>query len=403
MGKQKKPTRRMHYVPAFYLAEFTDGRTRESRLTIFEPRAERAFRDKAGNVALEKDFYLVEPDDENPTRSPQHIEDFLAVGEGLIAPVLKTVAETQEMPDPTTPGLDTLMWFAAFAKARAPKARRIWNELAEEGLKSYAKTLVETPESWDDALAEVPGLRAEGEEDPAYEKVKAYFENWEVTAGGANWHAGQMLQDAQMYHDDLVRRRWILAVAAPGTPDFITSDTPGEVHWFPPDLGRLPETEGDPLADPRFGYYLPLTRRCVLIGLLPPPEIRRHLRSRVEVGEPMVAAINSMTLLGCERFVFAPIDDFVLLVRTQHGWRIKNYSEVKSNAKLNLEWGDRHRRIKLERAAANSARRLNPRRVEVEVEARKKPAETPVKERRKSKKENKLPRGKRWRRDTSGR
>jgi Protein of unknown function (DUF4238) len=252
MKKQKKQTRRMHYVPAFILAEFTDGRTRDSMLTVFEPRTERCFSNKAGNVSLKRDFYIVEPDEEHPGRNPQQIEEFLADFEGSCASTVRAVADTKRLPDPNTSGVDQLLWLAALMRARTPRARRIWSDLTARDLEDHARKIVATPETWAEALRVIPGLSTSGIEDWTYEKAKDHFEHLRVTASGQNWYTKLLMDDARTYHTLFGKKRWTLFVANDDSPDFITSDFPGFLQWFPPNIARPLPADGDLLNDFRW-------------------------------------------------------------------------------------------------------------------------------------------------------
>lgn len=155
----QKPTRRQHFTPAFYLAEFTKGRSRTSIIHAFEPRLCRRFEAKVENVAVEKDFYGVEPDEAHPDRDAQQIERFLAhYIEAPTARILREVVETLVLPHPRTGDLDMLLWFAAFAHARTPKVRQVHRSIREQAVQKRFEETFSSPEAWARAIKDFPGL-----------------------------------------------------------------------------------------------------------------------------------------------------------------------------------------------------------------------------------------------------
>jgi hypothetical protein len=329
-----KPTDKMHFVPAFYLAGFTTEGSRDSKIHVFEPRTENHFNASVENVAFERGFYLVDPDERSPHRDPQYVESALSYYENLWAPIVQRVIERQELPDPRTGDLDMLVWLAALLSARTRKARRIWGDLAARDVRRLFLERVATPEAWQQTVSE-GGSTLEG---VSYEQAKQFAEEMVIKVGGKNQYAKNLFDDAIATHESLARRTWALIIADDSAPDFITSDSPGYLYWNA--LGNdvpLP-LDRDMILDAGTTYHLPLTRRMALVG-------RFGKVSSGLMPTRYVALFNARTLLTCDRFIFSALDDFCVQLPPV------SYNLIKGPVGVELERADHEYHAYLERTA----------------------------------------------------
>lgn len=60
MAANAKPPRQHHYVPAFYLAGFTAGGTKDGKLFVIDRKRATTYETTPRNAAKSRDFYAVE-------------------------------------------------------------------------------------------------------------------------------------------------------------------------------------------------------------------------------------------------------------------------------------------------------------------------------------------------------
>jgi hypothetical protein len=83
-----------HYVPQAYLAGFTDSGTKDGRLYAHDYKQLKTWASTPAGVGFERDYYRIDL----PGRSPDEIEEMLALVEDPGSVILKRVLETQASP-----------------------------------------------------------------------------------------------------------------------------------------------------------------------------------------------------------------------------------------------------------------------------------------------------------------
>lgn len=262
MTAPKKPTRRQHFVPRWYLKNFSEG----GQLYAFDKPRGQSFRTSTANIGLENNFYTLPSD---PPGDEPLAEHLLSVAEAECAQCVDRVLNrigyyVHKFPDLQhaaasgyghsilqTNDRAILAYFTMLQVARTP-ARRLGVEQAERELLAWAKDLFRHREDVD-----LTSLNPDSREGEAALQVDAIFseELMEVAANIASW--------TFVFH---YKRR--------GRPLY-TSDTPvvqrdvSEVEDFECPAGLFGQSDRRKLSKLVYKsvFYVPLSSRVLLLIL----------------------------------------------------------------------------------------------------------------------------------------
>jgi hypothetical protein len=87
--------RKHHYVPKFYLAGFTASGSKDDYLYVLDQTVPKKFRSKPSELAHQRDFYVIETDDEQERIA---IEKLFGEIEDMAAPVIKQITINNRLP-----------------------------------------------------------------------------------------------------------------------------------------------------------------------------------------------------------------------------------------------------------------------------------------------------------------
>ena len=289
--------RRHHYVPCFLLAGFTPSGRRSDKLWSFD-RERNEPKDRTPKaVAFEHGYYAVEV----PGRPADLIESYFSRVETVAAPIIRDMIANRVMPTGTD--YADLMYFLGLTNGRSPAFRDALVRFKEERADLRIRIAASSRENYEMALRGYPADRWK----PSFETLQKVAAQEKIIkiANPSVLHA----QAAMFGLDDGTRallreRQWSLLFARDDGIQFVCSDIPISIL----DSKAPFETFIPPgLIHTGTDFILPIHRRVALLG-------RFEGRSEVyDVGDEVVAAINTRTVRSARRYIFAPEPEFSVM------------------------------------------------------------------------------------------
>lgn len=299
----ESPPRRHHYVPAFYLAQFTLEGNRDSRLFVFDQSRVKSWPSTPDGAAHKRDFYAV---DLGPDTHPATFEaKVMSEIDGKFSSVVRKT--TSEKRIPKGEDLVTLLNFVASSMARTPRIRKLVDQVYGHVANEHMKALISTEEGWNTFLALSPGVRTEFSNEELERYRQAILDDsFDIAVDSTSdklhyntWQVQELINLVDGALPLLAERNWSLGVAIDQTPDLVCSDTPVSLA-INKDFG---DSDTAHLANKRTTVFMPLSRRAALIGSYEkwPPTF--------QMSEGGVLQLNSLTICESSQ-VFSGTEDF---------------------------------------------------------------------------------------------
>lgn len=300
--------RRHHYVPAFYLAQFTETQSQEGDLWVFDGKQNRSWKSTPRGSAHEKDFNRIDVPDVDPLAVEKEI---FGTVETIAAPVIRGWCSrangvfTLGMPGfaTTIDELSAIFTFIAAQSIRVPRMR----ESIDKFHTDIARRIMALTSRSDEVFAKAQESN-EHLRDLTRDDLRELLEDpgFKVTIDTAGYF--QSLLPAMTPITDLLgARKWgIIRAPSMGT-GFICSDDP---------VVLLPPKDAHPFFGTGFGtpgsiVCLPLSPRHALWGIELEPGRRPLLNVAVISGsDRTVATVNRSVLVHSHRFLYAASEDF---------------------------------------------------------------------------------------------
>jgi hypothetical protein len=307
--KDKKGPRRHHYIPEFYLANFTSTGKKDDFLWVLAQQQASQWKATPKNIAHKRDFYRIDVDDLEPT----YIESGLSEFEGKTASVIERISESRSLPK----GDDflILMNFVALMAVRVPGFRDNMSKSFSDLNKKVMRLITAKPERWE---SEVSKLKKKGyklEEDISYEQMKRFVDKDQYKVEtDQNYLIGIMFELMDTILPPLIDRKWTMVVIEDNENKFICSDNPVTLDWIEPiDLGHPPG-----FGMPNSLVIFPISANIAILGCF-----EKHLD--IKMTKKGIAVINSIIGRKSERFIYSAEKNFI--------WYMKN-GEIGDTAKL---------------------------------------------------------------------
>ena len=295
--------RKQHFLPKFYLKEFSRGGLEHSRLVITDLQLGKQYQSSPRKAGFERDYYTLDSDD------PYELEREFARLEGLIAPWYHAAIRQKTLLSPEH--LAVLLRFVAILTIRTPGIRRIVMWALAKDTKAKLQRIAESPELY----AELEKmLGAEGAPSlPAREELLEHLPSGKVNVEPDQTELIRQTLHVYEHIDKLLNeRRWSLAVIENGDSKFVTSDTP---LLLGADLNPKPGVFLQ-FGLPHRQIFVPLSSDVALVSRDEPPAILTAAREHVATVNGQVSA--------AARFLYSSSEGFDIL--TQQG--IMNSSEL---------------------------------------------------------------------------
>jgi Protein of unknown function (DUF4238) len=289
--------RRHHYTPVLLLKRFTDS---EERLHVISRQKGTRFVATPNAIGFENDFYTLDHVEDGD--DPQAVEKAFAQFEGEASAVLDEVIANRAIPA-SPDKFNTLMNFVAFSAARIPAMRtlitRPIEEIAEMILQMNLSSEAQFRYSFTQAGIDVDAIGL------TYEAAKEMAAGMSIKVTTAAY-INHMNTVVNILLPLLAQRTWCILYNKEDGPLLIVTDNPVGISWSD---GHRPGHFFDIPAFGRLGtdVTIPLNSHFALIGEF------EELPKTIEMDDQAVAAINTKTLGGCQRFIAGAADNFTCI------------------------------------------------------------------------------------------
>jgi hypothetical protein len=281
--------RKHHYVPRFYLANFSSLEGTKHRLWVYEKGRE----PRKSTPVLEgcrKDFYSFV---ENGRRNTE-VETWLSELEAAVAPLIADLVQGKRGPNP-----NERLRLAAFMGTlftRTPFGRQMDDKLFAPAVTRRAKAIADDPEAFYKLYSELdPELPSREWAEQARQEVLSGKSD-ELEADEA-FRLASMIQVGIQYGEVLSQMDWQF-IHSPEDQLFITSDNPVICEMGDPTNPRAVHLRSGP-NHPNAAAWLPLTSHvCLLMhrGLVP---------GVATAPAGMVREINKRTMMCADKRIYA--------------------------------------------------------------------------------------------------
>jgi len=274
--------RKHHWIPKFYLSEWTDTGEKNGHLQVLDKQTGREWSTCPAKAAAETDLYTIDISEVAAKIGATEIEDTFATIEGAAAPVIKAINNGAAIP--TGEDRENLIAFIALLAMRVPARLRWIEDFLRKPLQAVCQRLVsegKLPRSGNHELDE---------------KMKEWFEQGSIRIDiSPNVRLNMMLSSLPTLMSYLMRRQWTVLRTAPHSGDLVCTDHPVLLVWTKPVPAG--SSLGFGLLDT--AVFVPLSPATALLGLFD-AELRESVLSKEQV-----ALWNGELLGHVDRFVFS--------------------------------------------------------------------------------------------------
>ncbi len=221
--------RRHHFVPAFYLAQFTESHSQEGELWVFDGAQTKSWKSTPRGTGHERDFNRIDAEGVDPLFVETSV---FAEVESLCAPVLRAWLErttddalrrnVHEASDTTQEELAAIFTFVAAQAVRVPIRRQTLDQFYTDATRQILELAGSTDDSLDRANAGNKELAAVSRQDLQRLLADPTLRAQLDTTG----HLAALLPMITPITELLALRHWGILRSSANGPDFITSDNP---------------------------------------------------------------------------------------------------------------------------------------------------------------------------------
>lgn len=264
-----KQARNHHYVPQFYLRNFSS----DEKVFAFNTKNGKLFSSSPRNIASERDLYRLEGPE------PQLAEKMFGEIETAITPILNNIISTEKLPAFDSDEFISLMWFISLMVVRHPGQLTKF----EEFMKTVMQRSVEIFAHHISAEGKTLGDGQKITKEQANDAVEA------LNAGRIKIHIPRdhsltsSLKTAETIAETLVARSWTLAISS--ETEFMTSSSPVLLVWDDLSL-HLKYPTGFGVKNTT--VYFPISPKLLMIGKF------EQLKSISDLDVKMAGAINGL-------------------------------------------------------------------------------------------------------------
>jgi hypothetical protein len=290
-----------HFIPQFYLRGFSDAvDRRKSQVFVFDQSTTKAFRTLVRNIGARRNFFRIDVEG----FEPNHVEDGMAEIEGEIAPLLEEVIATKSFPSDAH--FSSVMMLMGNVAVRNPRFRSMIEDLHVKIGNGMMRMTLQDKGRYHDSIREARQQGAPIRDDISYEDMKAFIERGEYKiAIDQTYLIGLELDSVPTVVEQLARRSWSFALAAPGTT-FITCDDPVVLAWAD-GKDRAPYFPGFGLAGTIVMF--PIAPELALIGLFVKQPPNRNFR------RDQIADMNTSIAKNATKQLYARDGEFEINTR----------------------------------------------------------------------------------------
>jgi hypothetical protein len=292
--------RRHHFIPAGFLAGFTEEGGRDGTLWVYDIEKKSWRKSKPENEAHRRDFYTME----SSSGDPFELEKML--GKDLEGPAINAICEIKETKVlPGKEGLEYLISFIGLLATRIPAHREWITVVHSSGSERIMDLVLSSKKMYENTLKNMKESGQEFDKNVTYEQMKEFFERGEYTFElNQDYLLTNMLKMATTITDLLYKRNWCLLIVDEGS-EFICSENPVTLTW----------SEGTPktFRSPGFGLrntevLVPISKEFALLG-----SFDDELPTVITLEPKGVAVLNRHTIILSNRFIYSSKPEFVFI------------------------------------------------------------------------------------------
>ncbi len=292
----KSTARRHHYLPASYLAGFTESGNKNDQFFVLEVQTGKSFKTSPKNVAVERDFNRVNVSG----IALDAIETALSPFEEEAVQAIRTVSKSANFP--VDMDYHRILNFLCLIAVRNPALRETVNRSREQVLRIIAEMVVSDEKTWERAFRSAAN-DPEIPQDISYAEMKQFVEEGNYKF---EFSTDSNLDMEFQTFDELLpvfyNRIWTLLLAPESGPEFICCDHPVVLTW----KGQRQGPVGFGLQHTE--VFFPLSRRTGFYGVFENP-----LKLVVELTPKLVAQMNAKAAQQANRHVYCAVPEFVTL------------------------------------------------------------------------------------------
>lgn len=254
--------RKHHYVPRFYLANFSTVERKKQRIWVYEKGREPR-KSTPGLEGCRKDFYAFEENGQKNTE----VETWFSNLEGAVAPLIADLVRTKR--EPTPKERLRLSVFMGTLYTRTPIGRQLDERLFAPAVTTRIKNAANDPEEFYKLYAEFNTQPSSPDEVEETRQDVLSGRSDELEASEP-FRLASMIQVGIQYGEILYGMDWQF-IHAPDGQMFITSDNPVTCEVADPHNPRALHFRSGPNL-PNAAVWFPLTSRACLLmhrGLVP--------------------------------------------------------------------------------------------------------------------------------------
>lgn len=295
-----------HYIPKFYLANFTEAGHKDSKLWVTDQKQCKQWHASPSAVAYKKKLYTVE---EGTDAEPDAIEKAFGVFESMAAPVIAEIIKNKRLPGGD--GYSILINFIAIMAARTPKMINHRTKAITGISEKILGITLSEKEHWYGLTSEMVDagkLPPEMLEEENYDKMCEFFQSKKYKLDiSQNSKIKLIMESADVFIPVLARRKWSLLVSDDISTKFlggfISSDNP---------VTLVSRVKLPPIYAPGFGMpgtevTMPLSKDVAIVGRFEGKETVKSVLIKD------MALINSRTGTFADRFLYHSDKNYIFI------------------------------------------------------------------------------------------
>jgi hypothetical protein len=284
--------RKHHYVPEFYLRNFS----KNEKLEVFDLQ-KRSFRPSTpNNEAHIRDFYRLDNDPETPDQFEVETK-FLPEIEGKAKIIIDGIIEKKTLPPENSEEYAFLCIFIGLSFGRTPATRRLFSDILDQIWHFKVQILADLGPEGLEKLAE--DRKIPKEHRVSFEDVQSLAASGSVRLEmNQGYVVGETLSMGVKMAELLSQRRWQVLITPLSA--LVTSDRPVLLQNTNPEISGPP---GFALANTV--VQIPLASSISLLGTYEEPK-----SLITQLNRSQIARHNSQTIMNADRFIYSVDKDF---------------------------------------------------------------------------------------------
>lgn len=311
----RKMAERQHYLPQFYLKEFTDPETpkgQEPYLWIYKYESRKWEKKAPRNIACKPDFYTVIG---QQGKRWDGIEDALSVVEGKTASVYRSKVYNREFLESEEKAV--IAEFVALMMVRVPRFLNMIDSLMSKALTRMMRICFARPEG----IKELKKWykKSKGKEMPENFDMSRLDPSRYKISISKSFLLKMIIKPIRQVANIIYSMTWTF-LHTTEQAWFITSDSPffmwnpkSKLAWY-----------GHGLIFPDIEVSVPFSRQICLLATW-----KKKMPEHIDVGQDAVKVLNYNRIVASEKFLISPQNDFIASRYLEYKTEGKNKKQIR--------------------------------------------------------------------------